>query len=885
MSTAGAWQRTPITAPTHRLTPTPQAAGFDLLVDGTSSPAPSGMVDYKGSSYTLSTNTSYDSVYVGYTGTGTLTQNGGSTLTLLTTGALFLGYNAGSNGTYTVNGNGTTLSTGNIVVGLGGSGFLNQNAATSNVSTNGNSVYLAFFSGSRGQYNLSTSSTLTTGSVYGGDGTSLFYCYGGTLRAAADNTNFMSGLTTVALKGGDSSTDTSAGTPDLIVDTNGHNITISQGISSGRSDGMDDGGFRKIGAGTLTMTGNSNFTGAITVAAGTLNMTAGTLGAPGYYGGFYLSSTGAGAAATLNLSGGKLTSYAGYIGGNTDGSGGTGVFNQTGGSFDTSARLFMVGVAGGNGTYNLSAGTLNAGTAAVGCGGSISLSFVPGGTGVFNQTGGSFGSGDFYVGGLGGNGTYNFSAGTLNTGPVAIGAGDGRGSIGTGTFTQTGGSFTTRGGEFDVAIGGATGTYALSGSGSGSTLTTGLVAIGVGSSSKGTVTQTGGTFSASGDFYLGGAGGTGTYTISGGSLSTARMIVGDSSGGISGSTGTFNLDGGTVTMRQVMAGSATTSTFHFNGGTLLAAASDNPSASTNPTTFFAGLTTADVRNIGAVINTAGYNVTVAQALVHSTVSGDSATDGGLTKRGVGVLTLTGVSTYTGGTSVNGGTLAVNGSLRGFGMVSVNSNATLAGTGSINANVQVNAGGTFSPGQFGAGRLALSSSLTLNGATTTSFTLGGTAAGSQYTQTQVGLAINLGTASTLSLTLASGYTPRVGDKFFLLDTVNPLLVLVSGTFANAPTSGSQFAAGGVIYQINYQDIDPNDPSSTFPNDVSVRVVAMVPEPGTWALVAGGALGLLSLRVFRGALRLIRRPLTAAVAYSPDQLTEDIERFRFVESSPS
>ena len=63
-----------------------------------------------------------------------------------------------------------------------------------------------------------------------------------------------------------------------------------------------------------------------------------------------------------------------------------------------------------------------------------------------------------------------------------------------------------------MAIGGATGTYALSGSGS--TLTTGLVAIGVGSGSKGTVTQTGGTFSASGDFYLGGTSGTGTSTRS-----------------------------------------------------------------------------------------------------------------------------------------------------------------------------------------------------------------------------------------------------------------------------------------------------------------------------------------------------------------------------------
>ena len=298
-----------------------------------------------------------------------------------------------------------------------------------------------------------------------------------------------------------------------------------------------------------------------------------------------------------------------------------------------------------------------------------------------------------------------------------------------------------------------------------------------------------------------------------------------------------------------------------------ASASDNPTASSNPTTFFSKVTVADVRNIGAVINTGGYNVTVAQALVHSTVNGDNATDGGLTKRGAGTLTLTGVSTYTGGTTVNGGTMAVNGSLRGFGLVSVNNNATLMGTGSINANVQVQAGGTFSPGQFGTGRLALNSSLTLNGATTASFTLGGTTAGSQYTQAQVGLSINLGTSSTLSLTLASGYTPAVGDKFFLLDTVGTVPTLVSGTFANAPTNGSQFTAGGTTFQINYQDIDPNDSSSTFLNDVSVRVVAVVPEPSTWTWLSLGVLGVVLATISRARTQ----PLAPARKPTNDQLS--------------
>ncbi len=104
------------------------------------------------------------------------------------------------------------------------------------------------------------------------------------------------------------------------------------------------------------------------------------------------------------------------------------------------------------------------------------------------------------------------------------------------------------------------------------------------------------------------------------------------------------------------------------------------------TPIFQDLATANVRNGGVKVDTNGFNVTIAQPLVHSLINGDAAADGGLIKGGAGTLTLTGVSTYTGATTINAGTLAVGsgGSLTNGSPVRVNAGASLAfsGTGSI-----------------------------------------------------------------------------------------------------------------------------------------------------------------------------------------------------------
>jgi autotransporter-associated beta strand protein len=248
-----------------------------------------------------------------------------------------------------------------------------------------------------------------------------------------------------------------------------------------------------------------------------------------------------------------------------------------------------------------------------------------------------------------------------------------------------------------------------------------------------------------------------------------------------------------VTTLNITSSTGVNCTNNFNGATV---------KPTTANTWVSGLARANVRDGGAILDTASINVTVSQPLVHSDITGDSATDGGLTKKGAGILTLTGTSTYTGPTTVSNGTLRVNGSIAGSG-VTVVSGATLDGIGTVGATVDVQTGGTLSPGNS-IGTLALGAAPALGG--TVLMEINRTNA-----QTADKLNITSGTASFGSVLTLNNTGPALlnGDTFDLFDGT------LSGSFAtlNLPNGAahwntSDLNVGGTIAYINNSPVANN-----------------------------------------------------------------------------
>ncbi|MBW8864656.1 MAG: autotransporter-associated beta strand repeat-containing protein [Verrucomicrobia bacterium] len=338
---------------------------------------------------------------------------------------------------------------------------------------------------------------------------------------------------------------------------------------------------------------------------------------------------------------------------------------------------------------------------------------------------------------------------------------------------------------------------------------------------------TGGTFTVTnaGTFFLASRG-TGIVTVASSSIVNCGTLdmSRNAAGNTSGSQGTVNLNaGGTINCSRVgcatsasqsgppTAGPVPTATFNFNGGTLMANASS--------ATFFQGNAsgpaipiTSIVKSGGAIIDTSSNAISILEPLQHDATLG-ATQDGGLLKRGAGTLTLAAVSTYTGNTTVSNGTLVVNGTL-GVTAVTVATNATLSGTGSMGSNVTVNVGGTVAPGTAGTlGILTVVSNVTLLGtasmdinATTLtndvlkagSITYGGALTVTNVAGTLAAGSFKLFTAPTITGTFAATNLPVLpaGLGWVTTNLANGIVSIVQ-TVNTAPTNITTVVSGNTL----------------------------------------------------------------------------------------
>jgi len=493
-------------------------------------------------------------------------------------------------------------------------------------------------------------------------------------------------------------------------------------------------------------------------------------------------------------------------------------YSSVGWDAGNSGMLNVSGLLTVDGDFN--SGDNGSGTTTVAAGGQIQAMTLYVGkygsvSGMLTQSGGTVsglaGGGDWRIGGGGSSsdsaavGVYNMQAGLLT--PLynfQVGA------FGHGTLTQTGGTVHVPGYLSIGRFSGGVGTYNMS-SGNGRLVATETPYLIVGEQGTGTLLVGGASMVTANAISLAHNGGTGTLTQSGGTVNAGAEVVfgADNAGG----TGTYQLNGGLLLAGSVARVSGT-SIFDFSGGTLQATAAS--------TALMTGLTTANVRNGGGTIDNGGFNITIAENLLHSTIAGDNATDGGMTFSGNGVTTIASpANSFNGGTTILGGVLQLGDN----GALGSNTGPLLLTSGTLDIHgCRVNVGALSGGGTID--NLSSSGSLTVGNGDVSS-TFSGTIENSVDS-----LALTKTGTGTLFLSSANSYgggTTVLGGALIVanadsLPVGSSLTVGASGTLIFDPA----FAGAPV--------------ARTSPASFSVAV----PEPGTRVLLGTGVFCVLLYR---------------------------------------
>ncbi len=603
-----------------------------------------------GESYTINQGTGGSLIFnTGSSSTAIITVNAGShtinapvtlsssvDITTTGTGSLAMMGNIGNGtGTNTV----TKDGTGTLI--LGGSNTYGPGAGTIGTTINSGTVQIA----SNGAF--STGDVSITAPV-----NPVTLQLGASSLTVGNNINIASGVT-------------------VTLDTQNAGSAVFSGTISGSGSGITE-----IGTGSVTITGLNTYSGNTNISSGTLQL--GNGGTNGYVSGniidnsalvldrtdnYTLSNTISGTGTLTQIGTDNVTlNAANTFSGNTVIASG---ILTTGNALALQNSALNYNNQGGT----LSFGTLTAATIG-GLIGTQNLALANTTPAAVALTLGGSGT-NLYTGTLSGGGSLALTA----TGTQTIGSGT------TGGATYTGGTTVNAG---TLVLGGVTnitgGTIALTGLNGVSNLT-------VADSAQVTSTSTlyledlplnqGST-----QYYPGAS----NLVVKGGSqLTVAALSIGvptgtrvasstvtvqdtaaltvngsfnlESTAGSTASTNVVNLNGGTLATQNFVfsgggggSGTYQIANVQFNGGVLKPLASDSSTALFVPNTT--GINTL-VQAGGAIINTNSFNDTIATPLVHG---GGATADGGLTKTGAGVLTLTANATYNGPTVINAGTL-------------------------------------------------------------------------------------------------------------------------------------------------------------------------------------------------------------------------------------